>query len=133
MTDQIKEPILFVYSSYWRVWSRLLLRQKLGYSAVEIDLTPPDITKADQWQRVADVYIRQHRTAPQAQDRLVSELPDMVLNLMKQSIPDEALQRLLTEDFLPQIDWRAYKMYSNGGCAFERCKRIPRGREGAQP
>ncbi len=112
---------MFHYSAYWMSWSRQLDRLPgffEGMDVVEvnlIDLQRPAETK--------DVWIRRHGTAPGRNDLLVKELPAKVVAEMHRLYGVEATHRLLTEDFLPQIDWNKYRKVSNGGASLASCKK----------
>jgi hypothetical protein len=42
---------------------------------------------------------------------------------MVKHLGEELTHRLLTEDFLSQIDWGRYDRNDNGGCNLEDCKK----------
>ncbi len=110
----------FVYSSYWRTWSRVLLNDyDLVGSCVEIDLTPVNGTD---WARVATENIRRHTTDRGVGDKLVWELPKEVEQTCRRHLGDQLFDRMLTYDYLPEIDWKLYSVPSNGGAPFEKIR-----------
>lgn len=108
---------MYRYSSYWGTWSRVLSIDHPEGPYVEVDLTPV----GDQWVRVRHINIRAHRTPLQSNDKLVTELPAEVRDLMEFELGTELRDRLLTEDFLPKIDWVKYKKKVNGGVFLAEC------------
>jgi hypothetical protein len=115
---------LFVFSAYWRTWSRVLRFSQHGecnQTQVEVDLTATNPTTALHWPRVQAINIREHHTARNARDLYTADLPLQVVELMRTWMPEEVVQRLLHEDFLPQIDWDKYQKHNNGGCRLHMC------------
>lgn len=108
----------FVYSSYWHTWSRVLQTFKVG--AIEINLTE---NMPSEWKRVKRENIRKHSTARDRSDKFANELPADVIAEMKQQLGDELTERLLTFDYLPNIDWDKYNKQCNGGAAFDLIKK----------
>lgn len=113
------------YSSYCGTWSRVLGR--MDFYTVEVDLTPVNGDRGD-WGRVKGVWIRAHCTSRDRRDVDDHILPSDVWNWLGDRVGAEARHRLVTEDFLSQIDWRKYDEAKNGGCAFDRCKAPPHSR-----
>ncbi len=99
---------MFVYSRYWRCWSRTI-----GYKngTVEVNLTPLNNNWAGD---VEPIIIRRHSTSG---NETFSKLPMEVYGWMIESIGEELTHRLLTEDFFPQIDWDKYDAVCNGGAS----------------
>tara|TARA_Y100000310_G_C20505540_1_gene726229 strand:+ start:454 stop:885 length:432 start_codon:yes stop_codon:yes gene_type:complete len=112
----------YSYSKYWKTWSRVLKFD--GSTSVEVNLTPinsswPD---ADWDEEVRPIIIRYHASTSPAQGfKVVEELPTEIKEMMVEKLGEELVQRLLTEDFLPQIDWDKYGVNCNGGCPLRRC------------
>jgi len=114
---------MFVYSSYWHTWSRVLKPMRnnpMRGNQVELDLTSHS---AVHWSRVSMLNIRKHCTAPHMGDRVVAELPAEVVAEMTQWMGAALVERLLHENFMPHIDWAAYERACNGGCPFEFCSK----------
>lgn len=111
---------VFVYSSYWRTWSRVLLEGKdqTGIS-VEVDLTEPNGT----WSRVKTQNIRSHLTPRGNSDILTDVLPEEIRIRLLMNLGEAFVTRLLTYDYLPYIDWNKYKEHCNGGAAFDLIRR----------
>lgn len=104
---------MFHYSSYWHMWSRVLTSTHKGRGGnfVEVNLTP-----IRNWQEeVAGIRIRVHCTSRGRDDKTVATLPPEVRAKMVKNLGEELTQRLLTEDFLSQIDWERYQKACNGG------------------
>jgi hypothetical protein len=57
-------------------------------------------------------------------DKFVLELPDYVRQDMVQHIGEELTARLLTEDFLREIDWRLFQEKSNGGANLDDIRMV---------
>lgn len=109
----------FVYSEYWRTWSRVLSpMDALEVGQVELDLTAINSTVTTFWPRIERINIRAHCTRPEAGDLVVDKLPVEVYQLMHKNLDAELIQRLLHEDFLSRIDWYKYRKATNGGAAF---------------
>lgn len=111
---------MFVYCSYWYTWSRVLSEKHPHGPFVEVNLTPIPNCHSSSWKSdVASIHIRFHGTAREENDREVAELPAEIRELMVKNIGEELTKRLLTEDFLPQIDYKLYCRHNNGGANFE--------------
>lgn len=106
----------FIWSSYWHKWSRILvpMTNKVMWQ-VEVDLQPNDEKRT--------INIRRHCTMKSAHDKIVSELPMEVVEGMQKRFGEEITQRLLHEDFLPNIDWDKYEKRCNGGAEFDTIKK----------
>lgn len=117
---------MFVYSRYWNTWSRLLATQHdcspytLTHAAVELDLTPVNAHREENWARIATYRIRAHHT-PIAQP--VDQLPENILEEMRLHLSEEVINKLLNYNFLPEIDWTKYKLVVNGGADFDDIKK----------
>ncbi len=110
---------MFLYNSYWRNWSRVLSTNHPNGPFVEVNLTPINSWAND----VSMIRIRLHGTARDPNDKLVENLPHEIELKMVMNLGVELTARLLTEDFLPQIDWELYKKKCNGGANLEDIKR----------
>lgn len=107
---------MFVYSSYWGTWSRRLSNNHPSGPFVEVNLTPIKHCYSSTWKDdVAPIRIRFHGTAPSRNDKLTGEL----FVAMIDNLGTELVVRLLTEDFLSQIDYQLYTKFNNGGANFE--------------
>lgn len=124
MKSKLYPRNLFVYSAYWGTWSRVLQFMQGGdnpVAQVEVNLTAVNPTTKLDWRRVPLIVIRKHVTARSDRDLYVADLPDNALALMKEWLDEDTIQRLLHEDFLPQIDWDKYNQHCNGGCFLHQC------------
>jgi hypothetical protein len=117
----------FVYSNYWHTWSRLLSDNHPDGPFVEVDLTPTnshhDSSKKEWAEKIASIHIRKHGTSKSEKDERVAELPSEVKAIMVSRLGAELTERLLTEDFLSQIDWDLYKQKCNGGASLNDIRR----------
>jgi len=114
----------FTRSSYWGSWSRVLSDRHPQGPFVEVNLTPIPCCGSSTWKEdVAPVRIRLHGTARDRRDVLTDVLPDTVRAAMVQHLGEEMTERLLMEDFLPQIDWDLYRKFNNGGANLEDIRR----------
>lgn len=106
------------FNAYWRTYSRVLTFTD-GPGAcrqVEVNLTPIPCCYSSSWENdVAPIRIRAHCTARHEGDLGMKEPPPEVLAEMKAHLGDDLVHRLLTEDFLSQIDWDKYESVRNGG------------------
>lgn len=121
-----KRERIFHYCSYWGTWSRILLNERIetqgfygvAYSTliVEINLTPIPACYSSTWEKdVVPIVIREHGTFPDARDKFEKELPSEVIAQMHTFIGQELTQRLLTEDFLAQLDMEKLRKSMRGG------------------
>lgn len=111
----------FHYSSYWRSWSRVLSTDHPHGPFVEVDLTPTGGNTGN-WDKVRSVNIRSHGTARDTGDIEQDTLLDEVWDQMVEALGEDVTYRLVSEDFLSQVDWKLYEQHCNGGCAFDLCK-----------
>ena len=124
------------FFGYWRAWSRVLQDGNLrdGHDRfidfVEVDLTPVGgwgskncPVLPDRFELVKGINIRRHMTGRSRGDIEVDTLPPEVVAQMIEHLGTNLVVRLLTEDFLPQIDWGKYKKVNNGGASFESIKK----------
>ena len=115
---------LIMRCAYWGTWSRIL---KADYPFVEVDLTPINPhwhgrVRFDVWEKVRQINIRQHGTSRDKADEFHLELPDKMRAFMVDGLGEELTHRLLTEDFLSQIDWNKYDLpgVCNGGAPLSK-------------
>lgn len=115
----------FHYSSYWARWSRVLADNHPKGPFVEVNLTVPGLFSAapEEWKRNGQIIIRKHGTARDLNDKQTNELPEIALLQMELKLGKVLTHRLLTDDFLPEIDWALYNKFNNGGAAFERIRK----------
>ena len=125
----------FRYCAYWGNWSRVLyyecrgtqdLKQRYNIPscvAVEVDLTAITPTVPYDWERVKRINIRAHGTTYGPRDDVTTWLPDGALGWMTEYLEAPLIERLLHEDFLPQIDWVKQRQITNGGAPFELIRR----------
>ena len=99
----------YVYSSYWRRWSRVLDQE--GMWITEVDLTGIN----NNWDSVRPINIRKHCTARNHSDIFANELPIEVVQEMRKYLGVDLTESLMNEDFLSQIDWDKHKEHCNGG------------------
>lgn len=107
----------FHYSCTWSTWSRVLSTTDLHGPIVEVNLTPVH----DWASEVAQIRIRFHGTpfGHCSHDKVTAELPARVRQQMVEKLGEELTEHLLTEDFLPQIDYELYRRHCNGGANLE--------------
>lgn len=105
---------LFVYSSYWGKWSRVLQYKNGHKPQVEVDCEPVNLTQ-EGWRRVGSILIRQHSTARRQADYYYEALPYEVVETMQENISEIAMLEILHGDLLPLIDWEKYRRVDNGG------------------
>lgn len=116
-----KGELALVYSAYWRKWSRLLYMYNGTY--VELDLEPIGTRDLD-WNKVRGVNIRRHCTQKDTGDKMYTSVQNgsivfrQVYDRMAKHLSDVEIATLLYRDFLPEIDWRLYSQYCNGGAFF---------------
>src|ERR1700682_653370 len=104
-----KNGNLFVYSSYWGTWSRILAPyDKVFHNGhcvgqVEVDVTPINITHDYSWIRHNRVIVRAHGTIRDRDDKIVEELPKEAYQDILSRVPDLEVQNLILHaDLLPQ-------------------------------
>lgn len=113
---QAQSEARFHYCSYWRTWSRVLSTNHPQGPYVEVNLTPIPNCHESTWQDdVAPVRIRAHGTDRKPGDKDTHTLPPMIKRQMMRALGPDLVDRLLSEDFLSQIDWRKYRKFNNGG------------------
>lgn len=110
---------MFHYSSYWHTWSRVLSTSHPRGPFVEVNLTP---INRDWENHVAPVRIRFHGTPPSDRDIVNDALPPEVRASMVHHLGEELTDRLLTEDFLSQINVELYDQFNNGGANLDDIK-----------
>lgn len=117
----------FHKSHYWGSWSRVLSegvpQGKMSEWFVELDLTPIPSCFSSTWKDIEKVNIRSHCTMRDKRDIETDELPAEVRQAMVDKLGEQLTELLLTEDYLPQIDWELYNKFNNGGAPFERIKK----------
>ena len=115
---------MYHYSGYWMTWSRVLLDNFNG-QFIELNLT--DIN--GDWSRVRNETIRVHssprKPGGMRGDKTVTELPKEVRDAMLKNLGTYLTNQLLTFDYLPHVDWTAYKRLCKGGTAFAGVRRRP--------
>lgn len=103
------------FSSYWGTWSRVLSDTDPRGPIVEVNLTPLGYSQGNWDAEVRPVRIRFHCTPSGDRDIHTDELPDNVHRMMIAALGEELVERLLTEDFLLQVDYKLYSKHCNGG------------------
>jgi len=121
---------MFHFSGYWQTWSRVLSENHPQGPFVEVNLTPIPCSyiHAYTWKKeIAPIRIRAHCTpryyGALGGNKRAYVLPENVKLEMIQNLGKEITERLLTEDFLSQIDWDLYRKVCNGGANFENIRR----------
>ncbi len=125
---QSRNRNVFVYSSYWGTWSRVLwhksdqqLARRLGLPNhvgewIELDLTAVNPHSSLDWaDRVAKGNVRCHRTARGDRDIITSTLPAETVALMNVWLPEDTVDKLLHVDYLPYLDFEVGRKLCNGG------------------
>ncbi|UIS25132.1 hypothetical protein PQC65_gp194 [Aeromonas phage pAEv1810] len=107
---------IFVYSSYWRTWSRVLLRMggKFNYQ-LEVDVTPINEQYKESWEQTKNIRIRRHCTVHGPRDIYTHDLPDEVVESMKEHISQETIDVILHSDLYNMIDWERFDDVHNAG------------------
>ena len=121
-----KNNNMFVYSSYWGCWSRILQEATPHNDGnfIEVNLTAINPTYEHSWkEQIEPIRIRRHGTSRDRNDKFVGTLPQEAYDMMCRHLPQELIERLMHEDFLPNIDWEKYRKHSNGGAPFELIKK----------
>jgi hypothetical protein len=120
LNPEVRSANLFVFSGYWRTWSRVLREgnSREQINTVEVDLTPVNGFSESDWIETRLINVREHSTMRKPGDLIVEVLPEAVLETMRKWIDEGVIERLLNEDFLPNIDWEKYRHFSNGGAPF---------------
>lgn len=104
---------MYQYTAYWRTWSRVLLDDFNG-QFIELNLTHVN----GDWGGVKNETIRVHSTPRAKDDKVQRELPLAIKQAMIASLGSALCLRLLTFDYLPNIDWTRYKQANNGGASY---------------
>jgi hypothetical protein len=110
---------MFVYSSYWHTWSRVLRERSGGNPTIEVDLTAINPTADYGWARVLSCNIREHYTHRGTHDIICRSLPAHAVLLMRERMDSETFDKLVHQDLLPLIDWDKYREVCNGGAALK--------------
>lgn len=95
----------FVYNSYWRTWSRVLLRRggdSFPYQ-IEVNLTPANDNKVE-WDEIKEVIIRRHCTPAASNDIFTHHLPDDVVQQLEEHFDPDLLEVLLHVDLMKYYD-----------------------------
>lgn len=120
---------MFVFSGYWRRWARVLHEStprdlpNCPHSTVEVDLEVV-MNIPSMWDRVNAINIRNHCTTRTQGDVFSGSIPGKVHEHMRAYMTETTVNRLLHEDFLPNINWDIYRQHSNGGAPFELVKKV---------
>lgn len=116
-----KNNNVFVFSSYWNTWSRVLVEMDSHGQAHTVEVNLTALGSSD-WIKTESINIRRHVTSRDRNDKFVGTLPAKAVEYMREHMSDEIVERLLHEDFLPQIDWSLYSKHCNGGAQFDLIK-----------
>ena len=120
---------MFVYNSYWRTWSRILQEgtPHNNFEFIEVNVTPVNPDFQHSWpEQITPVRIRKHGTTRSRDDKFVGTLPEEVVAMLNEHVPQEIQHFLLHEDLLPQIDWDLYRKHNNGGADFDLIRKPKR-------
>ena len=111
----------FHFDSYWYRWSRILLNKH--NQIIEVNLTPVPGAFHSTWERDVQPFIFRHFKSPiRLGDRVVSELPSEIYELMLERLGEVCTKRLLTEDWLSQISLNLL-CSTNVGKSFQRIRK----------
>lgn len=116
---------IFVYSSYWRTWSRVLLRMggKFNYQ-LEVDVTPINDHFVSSWVPTESIRIRKHCTVHGPKDIYTHDLPDTVVKQMEEYLSQDVINIILHSDIYNLVDWELYDSIRNvkgGGIMLFAC------------
>lgn len=112
----------FYYNSYWRTWSRVLLRMGGQFhTQVEIDLTPIN-NENSEWEHIKKFNVREHRTPTARGDIWTHYLPDEVLTRLHKRLSLKQIHILLHADVFKLIDQDVLKAASTSLCLTKVCK-----------
>ena len=116
---------IFVYSSYWRTWSRVLLRMggKFNYQ-LEVDVTPINDHYVSSWVPTESIRIRKHCTVHGPKDIYTHDLPDGVVKQMEEYLSQDVINIILHSDIYNLVDWELYDSIRNvegGGIMLFAC------------
>ena len=107
---------IFVYSSYWRTWSRVLLRMGGNFRyQLEVDVTPVNPLFNDSWRNTKNIRIRKHCTVHGPKDIYTHDLPDDVVEQMKEHVSQETIDVIIHSDLYNLIDWERFDDAYNAG------------------
>ena len=106
-----------VYNAHWRAWSRVLSEK--GGVYVELNLTHIN----GQWDKVKDETIREHCTPRAPKDLEQENLPIAVKQGMVDVLGQQFVDRLLTYDYLAEVEWAKYKNVCMGGAKFNQIRK----------
>lgn len=103
----------FHYDSYWRQWSRVLVRGGGEHDhQVEIKITPIN----DDWMEIHPGMIRRKDVRfgmKNERDIWTHNLPDEVYNKIRENLGKETADFFVHADILPMIDWFKYNQLSD--------------------
>lgn len=129
-----KNNNMFVYSSYWQTWSRILFHDHGGkgmqkmrekyqipnhIKTIEVDLTG---INGDNWfKKVAKVNIRCLGDMDYEGKHLHGALSEFVVENMEALMDQSIIDTLLHADLLEYIDFDKYRTWNNGGAIIAHC------------
>lgn len=127
---------IYVYSSYWRNWSRRVM-VKVSYpfadapdlsltSWMEVSLEP---IGSRSWDEIATMRLRLHGTSRSRNDLVTRDLPDRVRSCMEAHLPKELVEFMLTGDIYGAIDFPKFyeaerQNYGGGGLPIDLCRKV---------
>jgi len=110
------------FCGYWHTWSRVLRPLDGEHDQVEVNLTPINPFWEGSWEQSKEIHIRVHCTQPGSCGIDTDRLPFAIRRLLIEKLGIRTVRRLLTEDFLSQIDFARYERFSNGGAPLRLIK-----------
>lgn len=94
---------MFIRSSYWHTWSRILGGEE-GW-VVELDITPVNgFTSLENIQQIENETIRCHCTPRSERDKICTELPEDIQQVVSRYVGAEKLKKLLSYDYMKELD-----------------------------
>jgi hypothetical protein len=121
-----RKPLVggFRFSGYWRTWARVLAVDHPQGQFIEVSLTPINSWAWDSDVRLIRILVHCTPLCRSRGDLFLLELPPAVRSSMVHNLGLELTQRLLTEDFLPLIDWALYREKRGTGPGLDDIRRV---------
>ena len=104
------------YSNYWRTWSRVLEAKNGEF--IELNLTHVN----GDWTAVKNETIRKHSTQRNAKDIEQEHLPYAAKQALVAVVGESLATRLLTHNYMSEIDWERHPYIVNGGVSFNELR-----------
>lgn len=106
-----------IYNSHWRTWSRILSAKDGEF--VELNLTHIN----GHWDKVKAETIRRHSTPRSPNDVVQEQLPVIARQALVTMVGAEFANKLLTYDYLSEVDWSKYRNVCSSGASFNDIQR----------